>query len=119
MNPEDIGRLETELETDWWYVVTEMHLFDDDAAEEEALCQGEAAVDYIRSAMCYLEDRLHGTQVGLVCEGCKERAIPFAVTLAKDLETEGLMDEAEEYRQLVETLERETSNWMAGPLAHM
>ena len=99
MNPENIRRLDTELETNRRREVVEMHLFDDDAAEEEALCQVGASVDYIRSAMCYLEDRLHGARVGVVCQGCKERAIPFAVTLAKDLKFEGLMDEAEEYRR--------------------
>ena len=59
--------------------------------------------------MCYLEDRLHGAWVGVVCERCKERAIPFAVNLAHDLEAESLLDEAEEYRQLAQTLLRETS----------
>ena len=47
----------------------EMHLFDDDAAEEKALCEADTSDDDRRSAMCYLEDRLHGAWVGTVCEG--------------------------------------------------
>lgn len=114
MNPEDIGRITTEPEIIGRYEVTEMHLFDDDAGEEEALCKVDTSDDYIRSATYYLEDRLHGARVGVVCQGCKERAIPFAVNVAQDLEAEGLLGEAEEYRQLVETLDRETSHrWQA------
>ena len=40
--------------------------------------------------------------------GCKVPVIPFAVKMARDLEAEGLLDEAEEYCQLAETLMRET-----------
>ena len=64
--------------------------------------------------MCYLEDRLHGAGVGTVCEGCKALAIPFAVNLAQDLESEGLLDEAAEYLELVETLLRETGRSLPG-----
>ena len=108
MNPEDTGRLETELETNRRREVIEMHLFDDVAAEEKALCEADTSHDTRRSAMCYLEDRLHGAWVGVVCERCKVVAIPFAVKMARDLEAEGLLDEVEEYRQLAETLLRET-----------
>ena len=38
----------------------------------------------------YLEDRLNEVGVGTVCEGCKRRAAPFAVNLARDLEADGL-----------------------------
>ena len=108
MNPEYIRRLETELETNRRREVIEMHLFDEVAAEEKALCEADASHDTRRSATCYLEDRLHGARVGVVCERCKVLAIPFAVNLAHDLEAESLLDEAEEYRQLAETLLRET-----------
>ena len=88
--------------------VIEMHLFDDDAAEEKALCGADTSDDNRRSAMYYLEDRLHGAWVGTVCEGCKERAAPFALNLAQDLEDEGLPDEAAEYRELAETISGES-----------
>ena len=88
--------------------VIEMHLFDDDAAEENALCEADASDDDRRSAMCYLDDRLRGAWVGTVCQGCKERAAPFAVNLAQDLEDEGLPDEAAEYRELAETISGES-----------
>ncbi len=86
----------------------EMHLFDDDAPEEKALCGADASDDYIRSAMCYLEDRFRGSDVGAVCEGCKGLAIPFAANLAQDLEAGELLASAAEYREVVETLLRET-----------
>ena len=35
-------------------------------------------------------------------------AIPFALNVTSDLETEGMVDEADEYRQLADTLLRET-----------
>ena len=94
--------------------VIEMHLFDDDSAEEKVLCEVDAGVDYVRSAMCYLEDRLCGAWVGAVCEGCKALAIPFAVNLAQDLEAEGQLDRAAEYRELVETLMREAARNLRG-----
>ncbi len=115
----DIRRLAAEQETIRRYEATEMHVFDDDAVEEEALCKVDVSNDCIRSATYYLEDRLHGARVGVVCEGCKLRAIPFAVNMAQDLEAEGLLDEAEEYHELAAKLLRETTYKMAGPLAHM
>ena len=115
MNPKSIRELETNRRRE----VIEMHLFDDDAAEEKALCEADTSDDTRRSAMCYLEDRLHGARVGSVCERCKVLAIPFAVKVAKDLEAEGLLDEAEEYRQLAEKLQRETEDWSNGQLVRM
>ena len=114
MNPEDAKRLETEPETNRRDEVIEMHVFDDDAPEEKTLCEADASDDYIRSAMCYLEDRLHGARVGTVCEECKERAVPFALNLAQDLEAEGLLDGAEDYHRLSETLSRESSRNLTG-----
>ncbi len=46
--------------------------------------------------------------VGLVCECCKTPAPQFAMELAQDLEAEGLLDEAEDYHQLAQTLLEET-----------
>ena len=108
MSPEEHRGLEAKPETDGRREVIEMHLFDDDAAEEKALCEADTSDDNRRSVKFYLEDRLHGPWVGAVCEGCKVRAMPFAVKLAQDLEDEGLLDEAEEYSQLAETLSKET-----------
>ena len=107
MKSDVYGRLETSPEIERRREIIEMHLFDDDSAEEEALCEVDASDDYIRSAICYLEDRLHGAGVGAVCQACKAWAVPFVVSLARDLEAEGLIAEAEEYRQLSETLLRE------------
>ncbi len=49
----------------------------------------------------YLERRKDGLPVGTVCEQCKDLAVPVAENLIRDLETDGLVDEAEEYRLLV------------------
>ena len=87
---------------------TEFHLFDTDATEEKALCGVDASADDRRGVDGYLEDRLNSVSVGTVCERCKALAVPFAVNLARDLESEGLLDEAEEHRQLADTLLRET-----------
>ena len=83
----------------------EMHLFDENASREQAHCGADTSVDNRRGVNDYLEYRLDG---GNVCEGCKPLAIQFAKKLAWDLEAEGRWDEAEEYRQLVDTLLRET-----------
>ena len=88
--------------------VLEMHLFDDDATEERALCGSDTSDTDRRSVRCYLEDRRHDGSVGTVCEGCKFRAVPLAEDAFRNLEFEGLVDEAEEYRQLADTLARET-----------
>ena len=95
-------------ETNSRYESTEFHLFDNDATEEKALCGADTSADYRRGVGGYLESRLHGLWVVTICEGCKALAIPFAANLTRDLEAEGLLDEAEEYRQLADTLLRET-----------
>ena len=96
------------LETNGRYEVREMHLFDTDAREEKALCGVDTSADELRGVDGYLEDRLYGSSVGTVCEGCKALAAPFAVKRIRGMEAEGLLDEAEEYRQLADTLLRET-----------
>ena len=63
---------------------------------------------------------MYGLSVGTLCEGGKALAIPFAEKLIRDLEAEGLVEsssEAEEYRQLADTLLRETSRrqWSLAP----
>jgi len=92
----------------------ETHLFDADTRDEEALCGADTTADCRRSVGGYLEDRLNEIAVGTTCEGCKRRAVPFAVNLARDLEAEGLLDEAQEYRELAETLAKETGQDRSG-----
>ena len=87
----------------------EMHLFDEDAREEMALCGVGSSADFRRSVNGYLEDRLNEADVGTVCEGCKGRTIPFAQSMTRDLEIDGLLDEAGKYHELVEILLRETT----------
>ena len=90
--------------------VMEMHLFDTDAREEKALCEVDTSADDRRGVNGYLEDRLYGPSVGTVCEGCKALSVPFALNITRDLEAEGLLDEADKYRQLADTLLRETGS---------
>ena len=47
--------------------------------------------------------------VGTVCEGCKPLAVSFAENRVRDLEADGLVDEVEEFRNLADTLRRETA----------
>ena len=101
-------RLKAPTETKRRYDVKEMHLFDENASCEVALCGAASETDGLTGVSGYLECRLHGLSVGTVCEGCKALAVPFAVNRARDLEAEGRWDEAEEYRQLADTLLRET-----------
>ena len=95
-------------ETNSRYESTESHLFDTDATEEKALCGADTSAAYRRAVGGYLESRLYGLSVGTLCEGCKAQAVPFAANLTRDLEAEGLVEEADEYRQLANTLLRET-----------
>ena len=97
-------------ETNSRYESTEFHLFDTDAREEKALCGVDTSDEERRGVDGYLEDRLYGLWVGTICEGCKALAIPLAANLTRDLEAEGLVDEADEYRQLADTLLRETDS---------
>ena len=103
----DHGGLKVKTETDGRYYMDEMHLFDENASEEDVSCGVDAAPYYRRGVREYLQDRLHGAQVGTICDACKAQAVPFAVIEARELEAEGELDEAEEYWQLAETLARE------------
>ena len=86
----------------------EMHLFDETARLEEALCRADTSAEERRGVKGYLCDRLANIDVGTVCESCKAQAIPFAQTIAQDRVAEGKLDEAEKYRRLAETLLKET-----------
>ena len=108
MNDRNDETMKATLEADRRYEVREMHLFDTDARGEKALCGVDTSADELRGVDGYLDDRLNGSSVGTVCERCKAQAAPFAVNRIRDLEAEGLLDEAEEYRQLADTLLRET-----------
>ena len=108
MKTRDDETMKVTLETNRRYEVGEMHLFDTDAREEKALCGVDTSADDRRGVNGYLEDRLYAVSVGVVCEGCKALAVPFAVNLTRDLEAEGRLDEAEEYRKLADTLLQET-----------
>ena len=55
MSPEEHRGLEAKPETDGRREVIEMHLFDDDAAEEKALCEADTSDDNRRSVKFYLE----------------------------------------------------------------
>ena len=96
------------------YEVNEQHLFDENAHSERAFCGAEtSAVDRV-SVGYYMEQRKDGLEVGSVCESCKAFAPPFALRLSRDLEAEGVLDEAEEYRRLAETLLKETGQDRSG-----
>ncbi len=92
----------------------DMHLFDEEATEERALCGAETSADYRRSVTGYLEDRLNEARVGTVCELCKGLAVPFAQAMAVDLEAEGFLGEAQDYRQLAEKLASEIQQYTPG-----
>ena len=89
----------------------EMHLFDENAREEEALCGVETSGEERRSVGFYLEDRVHGPSVRNVCQECKALAAPLAGEVIEaaieEHEDEGRFDLAEDYRELAETLARE------------
>ena len=92
--------------------VKEMHLFDSDAAEEKSLCGEESSSIERMSVEYYLEERLCGRPVGTVCERCKTLAMPLAevviIDKALELEDEGRLGDAEDCRELLNRLARET-----------
>lgn len=88
--------------------VVELHLIDPNADKERAFCGGDTCDHDRISVEDYLHRRKNGLDVGTVCEACKVLAIPFAESIARALEAEGRLDEADEYRVLADTLRRET-----------
>ena len=60
----------------------------------------------------YLEERLCGRPVGKVCQDCKALAMPLAKVIledmAQDIEDEGRLGNAEDCRELLNRLARET-----------
>ena len=111
MNSKEPGELVSKWVTDRSREVTEMHLSDENACEEEALC-GVGTSDDNRKV-------LPGGPAGRHLGWDQLRGVqgPDAAVrhgLAQDMEAEGLPDEAEEYRQLSETLSRETGQNLPG-----
>ena len=116
MNPSDHERIEKLMEVErryeaMRYRAMEMHQFNEDADGEKALCGAEASHN-VRSVRYYLEDRVHGPSVGNVCQECKVLAVPLAREIIEaaieEHEAEGRFDVAEDYRELAQTLARET-----------
>ncbi len=71
MGPRDNETLKAAPEANGIHEMMEMHLFDDNARKENALCEADTSADELRSVDGYLDDRLYGSSVGTVCEGCK------------------------------------------------
>ncbi len=102
------------VETNKRFEVNEQHLFDENADTESAFCGAESSPNERVSVGYYLEQRKNGFDVGTVSESCKAFAPPFALRISCDLEAEGRLDEAEEYRRLYETLRKETGQDRSG-----
>ena len=93
------------------YDGVDMHLFDEDVDEQNALCGADTSDD-LRGVPGYLEDRVHGLWVGNICQECKVLAVPLAdeviERMVDDLGAEGRNDMAEDSSQLGKALARET-----------
>ena len=89
-----------------------MHLFYADAAREKALCGEDSSSIERMSVGYYLEERLCGRPVGTVCQDCKTLAMPLAKVIledmAQDFEDEGRLGDAEDCRELLKRLVRES-----------
>ena len=92
------------------YEVIEMHLFDDEAADETPLCGAGVSVHDLISVDYYLDRRKDGLPVGTVCDGCKALMVPFAVNLSLDLEADGRVVDADDYFRLADRLTMETAS---------
>ena len=90
----------------------EMHLFDESAPEEQALCGRNTTRTERRGLKGYLEDRLRRATVGAVCQDCKALAMPLAQDtlkeMAQDLEDDHRLGDAEDCGRLADRLKRET-----------
>ena len=96
MKLRDNNAVKATMETEGRFQLTrrevfEMHLFDEDAAEERVHCGKDTTGTERRGVRGYLEDRLYGNRVGTVCQGCKDRAAPFTRKIIDDLEAEALL----------------------------
>ena len=109
MNATENNSSKPYLDVNRRYEVIVMHLFDDEVADLTALCGAGVSVHDLISVDYYLERRKDGLPVETLCEGCKALAVPFAENLSCDLEDDGRVDEAEEYRRLADRVARETA----------
>ena len=105
----DYGNQASNREVERRHELKEQHLFDDDAREERALCGAHTSTEERIGVDYYLECRRGGAPLGTVCEDCKALAVPLAENRVRDLEADGLVDEAEEFRSLAGTLRGETA----------
>ncbi|MDE2838297.1 MAG: hypothetical protein OXL97_12465 [Chloroflexota bacterium] len=94
--------------------MNEQHLFDENADSERAFCGADSSAEERVRVGYYIDQRKNGLDVGTVCEACKGFAPPFAMRLSRDLEGEGMLDEAEEYRRLAGMLQTETGQDRSG-----
>ena len=78
------------------YDVKEQHLFDENADTERPFCEADTSTEEWVSVGYCMEQRKNGIDVGTVCESCKAFSPPFALCLSRDLEAEGMLDEARE-----------------------
>lgn len=92
----------------------EIHLFDQHAREEKALCGADVSVHDLTTVQGYLERRRHDLSLPAVCNRCKEPAIQFARIRSAELEADGMTDEAEDFHRLADTLSRETAPSLSG-----
>ena len=83
MRPESHRGLEENPPTERWRNVIEIHLFDESANKEEALCGIDAPAENLRSVGCNVRDRPDGTEVETVCQRCKARSILFAMNTVR------------------------------------
>ena len=109
--------LKATLENEGRFLLTtqemfKMHLYDAEAAEDNAFCGEDSSPIDRMSVGYYLEACLYANQYCAVCQDCKVLAMPLAEVIieemAEDLEEEGRLGDAEDCRELFNRLARET-----------
>ena len=92
--------------------VMQMHLFDENAAKERARCRRNTTPTGRMGVREYVNYRLYANRYPAVCQDCEVLAMPLAKVIieemAEDLEDDGRLGDAEDYRELLNTLARET-----------
>ena len=104
----------TRPDTEGRYGMIEIHLFNENAREEKALCGADVSVHDLTTVQGYLERRRHDLSLPTVCNRCKVSAIPFARMRRSALLDDGMSEEAEIYRRLADTLSGETDPDQSG-----
>ena len=99
-----------------------MHLFDENEAEEKAYCGRDTTRNERMGVKEYVHERLNGTRARAVCPDCKAKAMPrvedVLVDMAEDFEDKGCLADAEDCRNLLETLSKETGQDGSGRLGN-